>query len=101
MAVTREELAAQIDTITWPWLRPHYQREGLFLVIPALDLATVAAAVASDDAGAVRGWLEQGAVRRPSVADVEGWESTPERKFKMLIVQPFVLIAEVSAPSIQ
>lgn len=99
MSVTREELAAQIDVITWPWLRPHLQREALFLVSPGLDLALVAAAVAGDDSAAVRGWLAEGRLRRPTAVEVAEWETVPERKFAMLIVQPFVLITETAVPS--
>lgn len=93
MSASREELAVQIDTITWPWLRPHYQREALFLVAPELDLATVAAAVANDDTALVREWLECGTVRRPNLAEVDAWEEQSQQKFSMVIVQPFVLIA--------
>ena len=91
----QDQLQEEIGDVTWHWLRPHQQRDALFCVAPELELARVGAAVAADDAAAVRGWLASGALARPTPAQLERWEADPTRSLRMLIVQPFVLIQEL------
>lgn len=91
----QQKLAAEIGEVTWHWLRPHQQREAIYCVVAELELARVGAAVAADDAAAVRGWLASGALARPTPAQLERWEADPTRPLRMLIVQPFVLIQEL------
>lgn len=74
---------------TWALLAPHAARDALLLVGDA-PLAEVGAAITEDDADAVKRWLEEGTLRRPTPEEVTGWEADPVA-FEALIVQPFVL----------
>jgi hypothetical protein len=90
----QKKLQEEIGEVTWHWLRPHQQRDALFYVAAELELAAVGAAIATDDTGAVRGWLASGALSRPDQEQLARWEADPTRALRMLIVQPFVLIQE-------
>lgn len=84
-----------VENVEWHWLRPHHQREALWVVAMPLRLEDVGAALARDDAAAVRGWLADGSLSKPSVEQLENWEGDPTRTLSMLIVQPFVLVQEL------
>ena len=55
-----------------------------------LELAEVAAAVASDDQAKVKEWIDDESLRRPTVDEVTAWADDPVA-FYAVIVQPFVL----------
>ena len=95
MGTTREELALQVDVAEWGWLRPHGERGGLIVVAGRLDLAEVGERVAADDAAAVQGWLVDGGIRKPAAAELEAWNAASDRRFRMLVVSPYVLIQEL------
>lgn len=89
-----EEAELGVEVVAWHWLRPHQQRDALWVVATDLDLEVVGAALAGDDAEAVRGWLADASLRKPEEAEIERWESDPLLSLAMLIVQPFVLVQE-------
>lgn len=82
------------EAVEWHWLRPHHERDALWVVSPALDLAAVAAALAHDDAPLVRQWLAAGQLAKPSAAQLTTWNAAPLTMLTMMIVQPFVLVQE-------
>lgn len=88
---------SEMTIAPWRELRPHLGRDALIVIRPELDLQAAAQAVAGDDAAAVRLWLDEGAVGKPSAAQVESWEAAPGKPFRFVIVQPYVLIQEAPA----
>lgn len=74
-------------TVEWAMLVPHGRRDGLFLVAPDVELATVARAVAADDSGLVASLIEGGRMRRPTPEELDG---DGDRHFHFVIVQPYV-----------
>lgn len=90
-----EELALQVDVAEWGWLRPHGERGGLVVVSPLLDLAEVGARVAADDAAAIQSWIAAGDMGKPTAPQLEAWDAAPDRRFRMLVVSPYVLIQEL------
>ena len=91
----REELAPQQLPAEWKMLAMHYRRDALFVVGGELALLDVAVAVASDDAGALEGWLARELIARPSPEQVERWGAEEGAQFVCVIVQPFVLAQRV------
>ena len=94
MTVSREELAAKIDSADWLMLRAHLERGGLIVVDPLLDLAEVGVGIAADDVKTVERWLLSGLLAKPSAQQVEEWDAAKEKGFLCLIVSPYVLIQE-------
>lgn len=94
MMVSKEELAVQVDEAEWGWLRAHLERGGVIIVAPGLDLADVGKTVASDDAAVVAAWIETGKLAKPSREQIAAWDGTPGKRFRTLIVSPYVLIQE-------
>lgn len=77
-------------------MSPHAERNALFLVGAGAALADVAVAVARDDQAAVKGWVEDGTLRRPSLEELETWKTSPIT-FYSVIVAPFVLCQPIDA----
>lgn len=94
MSKDANETALGAEIVTWQWLRPHQQRDALWVVAAALDLETVGAALARDDATAARAWLADGSLCKPDKLQLDSWESNPLHPLSMLIVQPFVLVQD-------
>ena len=94
MATNTNETALGAESVAWHWLRPHHQRDALWVVATTLNLEEVGAALARDDATAVRAWLADGSLRKPDKEELDRWESDPLHPLLMLIVQPFVLVQE-------
>jgi hypothetical protein len=92
----RNELKEQLKEVDWEALRPHSERGALFWVSPEHDLVETAAIIAEDDLEQVQSWLDQGEIRKPSDEEIDRWDSEPARPFLFLIVQPYVLIQNLS-----
>ncbi|MDZ4183839.1 MAG: DUF2288 family protein [Desulfuromonadales bacterium] len=83
-----------VELVAWHWLRPHQQRDALWVVTAGLDLEIVGTALTRDNAAAVRAWLADGSLSKPQPEQLDRWEGEPEQSLAMLIVQPFVLVQE-------
>lgn len=86
----RQKLESEVLHAPWASLLPHAKRHAFFLVGDAVSLVDVALAVARDDQAAVKGWMEDQTLRRPSADELADWERMP-MPFEAIIVQPFVL----------
>jgi hypothetical protein len=92
---TKEELALSVDVAEWQWLKPHMERGSLIIVSEELELAEAAFRVATDDAAIVQAWIQAGKIGKPQDDDIEGWNAVPTKRFKMLIISPYILIQAV------
>lgn len=84
-----------IAEISWRELKIHLQRESIITVAGELDLITVAVAVAEDDSNMVEGLIAAEQLGKPTEAQLKYWEKHQKVSFRMLIVQPYILIQEV------
>ncbi len=91
---TREELARSVDEAEWGWLRAHLERGGLIVVARELDLVATGLKIAADDSAAVRSWIDGGLLSKPSREQIASWDCDRSKKFRVLIVSPYVLIQE-------
>lgn len=94
MCNKREKLSQEQDVLGWSHLARHFAFGRLFLVAKDIDLLDVALSIADDRVELLRRWMEEGQFGAPSSEQVEGW--TPETKFKVNIVSPYVLIQQLS-----
>lgn len=100
MQETKDKLVLEIDVAKWEWLKPHNDRDSLFVVSRDLELAEVGARVAADDAATVQRWLASHLVTKPSAEQSTIWGKDPSISFDMLIVSPFILIQERDSASL-
>jgi len=77
------------------------ERDALILVGRNLDLVEAAARISEDDTAQVGAWITTGRLTKPNLEQIRVWEADPTRAFRMLIVQPYVLVQEQPAPSDQ
>lgn len=89
------KLSEEVGDVDWPAIKGHYGRETVFLVAPGLDLIDVGVHVALDDKTAVKDWLENGQLRRPTEEMVARWVED-DTQFNCIIVQPFVFAQTIS-----
>jgi hypothetical protein len=90
-----ESFRRDLAEVHWRELKIHLQRDAIITVAQALDIIDVAVAVADDDKGAVEGWIAAEQLGKPTEEQLKSWEKTQEKLFRMLIVQPFILIQDV------
>ena len=89
-------LSKDIAEISWTDIVPHVKRDAVIIVKPELDLSEVAAAIAEDNTPSVRGWIADNSITKPTVEQLSRWNDNPQKQFTALIVQPFVVVKEVS-----
>jgi hypothetical protein len=92
MTTVKEAFERDLAQVNWRELRIHLRRDALVTVAGDLNLVTVAAAVAADDAPQVGEWIAGGQLAKPTAAELAEWEAAPDKPFLMLIVQPYILI---------
>jgi len=90
------ELAGRMGEAEWDWLMPHADRDALVIVSPDLDLVDVGAAIANDDTEPVQSWIDQRLISKPTRQQIQSWSDNPQKRFKALILQPYVLIQDVA-----
>ncbi len=88
-----DKFKEEIGTVSWSWLRPHEKRKILFQVAEKLDLIEVAIAVAEDQAGKVKSWLENDDLVQPTLKQIAKWEKSGGL-FSGIIVKPYVFFKE-------
>ncbi len=93
---TPEKLANYTGTVTWDYLRPHFERGGLFFVDPQLKLEEVGAAISENDSARVDTWLKIGDLVKISELHTAQWEKPAKILFEALVVSPFVLCRPVA-----
>jgi hypothetical protein len=93
----RAELAESLDEAELDWLKPHIQRDVVVVVNQELDLLDVGVAIANDDVVSVQHWISEQLLHKPFPEQLAAWNSDQTKRFKALIVQPYVLIQESPA----
>lgn len=96
MSDTIERFKQDLAEVGWKDLRIHLQRDAIIMVAQELDLVEVATVVAADDKLKVADWIGEGQLQKPSAEQVQAWEAELEKPFRMLIVQPFILVQPVN-----
>ncbi len=91
-----ERFKQDLAEVAWRDLRIHLQRDAIIIVDQALDLIAVAEAVAGDDKPRVEGWIAAAQLQKPSTDQIGAWERELEKPFRMLIVQPFILVQPIT-----
>lgn len=93
----RGKIKSEILTGLWSDLKPHAERDAIFVVSLDLDLVDVGTAVMNDDLGSVQKWLAEAQLVRPNPPQLEAWDRTAtEKSFTFVIVAPYVLIQELA-----
>ncbi|MGK7888256.1 MAG: DUF2288 domain-containing protein [Leptolyngbyaceae cyanobacterium] len=89
------QLTQDIDLARWSWLESHAQRDAIVLVNPALSLAEVGVAIATDNTQIVQHWIAEQLLLKPTQTQIIEWDAQKVKEFRALIIQPYVLIQEV------
>lgn len=92
----RAELMEAVDEAEWNWLAPHARRDSLIVVSADLDLVDVALAIANDNIPYVQRWIDESLIHKPSASELSLWNENQNKRFNALIVQPYVLVQELS-----
>lgn len=88
----KEKLEKEILETNWDPLAPHFARGSVYLLDQDLDLAEVGVAMAQDDVATIKRWLDDGLMCPPTPEEATSFAKNSDYTFKMLIVEPYVLI---------
>ena len=91
-----ERFHKDIAEVCWRDLRVHLRRDAVIILDDGLDLVATATAIARDETERVAAWIASGQLSKPSADQLNAWEQTLEKPFRMLIVQPYILVQVVS-----
>lgn len=92
MSEIKNQLQQELADVEWRDLIAHAQRDVLIVVNDSLNILEVGEAIANDQVHLVQGWISQNLIHKPTSEELSDWNSTPEKEFSTLIVQPFVLV---------
>ncbi|MBN21846.1 MAG: hypothetical protein CL678_11250 [Bdellovibrionaceae bacterium] len=87
----KKKLTTELNTCTWSFFKPHYERDSLFLVDHQLDLVEVAYSIATNNVLQVETYLQKRLMKKPTQEEFENYLNENE-EHPFLIVQPFVLV---------
>jgi len=90
-----ERFKEDMAEVCWRDLREHVQRDTIITLSPELDLVETATAIARDDSERIRDWIASGRIGKPSVEQIKAWEKQMDKPFRMLIVQPYILVQAI------
>jgi len=91
----KAELTKNLDVAEWEWLIPLAKRDAVFVVALSLDLLDVGVASASDNIQEMQQWVAQELIAKPSAEQISKWNSDRTKRFRTLIVQPYVFMQEI------
>jgi hypothetical protein len=87
------DFSNEIQKGKWELLKPHYERETVFVVNDPLDLQTVGHCLAKDQVNILKIWLDNNEVEKLDEDSIAPLVKQPTAElFDFLIVQPFILI---------
>lgn len=92
----KKKLESELLQSPWVDLKPHAERDAVFLVDPSLVLIDVGVAVVRDDVKSINSWLQSGSLARPTFTQISDWDRDQSREFRFLIVAPYVLIQNLA-----
>lgn len=93
--ITLEDIQRQIDICSWKLLTPHIEKANLFVVADDADFADIGFAIAKDEMQRVQGFLQKNLIFRLSPEVLYTWNQIPDKKFRMIVLSPYLLIQEV------
>ena len=88
-------LEGEVLEVEFEALQPHVAREAVLWVQDDLPLVKAAMAVSLDAIDDVKDWMARGLLTKLGPERTRSWDS--QRRFRFLIVQPFVLVQAVPA----
>src|SRR5690606_9344104 len=91
----KKELQDSLEEAQWEWLKPHLEKGTLLNIAFNMDLVEVSYRIAKDDVEYIKKLMNGNFLRRPTLAQIEKWDKLPAKKFRFIIVQPYVLIQEI------
>lgn len=87
----RQKLLDEVAAVDAAALVPHHRRGALLMLAIEVDLVETALAIATDDTATVEALIREGAIARPTLAQLADWCVDTSLRFQFLILQPYVL----------
>ena len=95
-AALESKLKEDMGTCHWDDLKDHVARDSVIMIAPSLELLEAAVAVAQDNSQKVAEWVQEGLVTKPAQEQATHYEDNPTTVFRVVIVQPLVLVQELT-----
>ncbi len=92
----KAQLTENLEVAEWEWLIPHAKRDAVIVVADSVDLLDVGTKSVSDDLLEMKKWVEKELIAKPSAQQISEWNSDRTKRFRTLIVQPYVFVQEIN-----
>ena len=86
-------LNGETGRIDWQALQPWFAKGDTLQVVKGVDLVAVATALASDDAGMIKGWLDAGQLGPVSESQASAWFDANAEVWAVVVL-PWILVQE-------
>lgn len=93
--ISLEDIKQQLDICVWQLIEPHVEKSNLFIIADELDFAEVALDIVSDNTDRVGSLLAKHQIFRIAPEMSYTWNKIPDKKFRMIVLAPYLLIQEV------
>lgn len=93
--ISLEDIKQQMDICVWEIIEPHVEKSNLFIIADELDFAEVACHIVGDDTEKVEAYLAKHQIFRIEPEMAYTWNKIPDKKFRMIVLAPYLLIQEV------
>jgi hypothetical protein len=90
-----ENFEKELDQTEWLLLEPHHNKETLYYISNGIELTEVAMKIAQDDVKAIKQYLDQSTMSKPTSDQIKLWKEEPLKQFNFLIIQPYVIFNEI------
>lgn len=91
-----QKLESELQETDWAPLEEHYQRGAIVYVDQSLDLIEVGEKIALDEVNQVKLWMKDQKLLTPDEKLTVTWKHDTEKKFRFIIISPYVLIQEMN-----
>jgi hypothetical protein len=86
----------EVEQADWSMLKPHFERDAIWLIEDSLNLFETAVAIATDDVNKIKKWKDTKKIRELFPEEIAEWDNGPFKKIvNFIILTPFVIIQKI------
>ncbi len=86
----------EVKQADWSMLKPHFERDAIWVIEESLNLFETAVAIARDDVSKIKEWKDNEKLRELTLEEISEWDNSPFKKVvNFVILAPFVIVQKL------
>ncbi len=86
----------EVEQADWSMLKPHFERDAIWVIEDSLNLFETAVAIATDDVNKIQEWKDTKKIRELMPEEIAEWDNSPFKKIvNFVILTPFVIVQKI------